>query len=115
MRCSFIRGASNMRKTNFKIVPWLPAALLLAAPAGWASAAPVTGDTYINSAAPASNFGTAISLAVSGTHQTLLLLFDLSGLPAGLSAANIVRTSLVFYVNRVGVTGSVDVAPVLSP
>ena len=49
-----------------------------------AADAPVLGDTYINSGAPGSNYGTAASLNVAGAN-TALLQFDLSGLPAGLT------------------------------
>jgi hypothetical protein len=89
-------------------------ACALALPALLSAAdAPVLGDTYINSGTPGSNFGSAVSLNVSGTN-TALLQFDLSGLPAGTTPANILKATLVAYVNRVGVSGAVDLSPVTS-
>jgi Collagen triple helix repeat (20 copies) len=79
-----------------------------------AADAPVLGDTFINSGAPGSNFGAAVSLNVNSSN-TALLQFDLSGLPAGVTSANILKATLVAYVNRVGVGGAVDLAPVTSP
>jgi hypothetical protein len=78
-----------------------------------AADAPVLGDTYINSAAPGSNFGSGVSLNVSGSN-TALLQFDLSGLPAGTTSANVLKATLVAYVNRIGVSGAVDLAPITS-
>jgi hypothetical protein len=78
-----------------------------------AADAPVLGDTFINSGAPGSNFGAAVSLNVNSSN-TALLQFDLSGLPAGVTSANILKATLVAYVNRVGVGGAVDLAPVTS-
>jgi hypothetical protein len=102
-----------MRKLiqNFKISIF---ACALAVPALLPAAdAPVLGDTYINSGAPGTNFGAATSLNVSSTN-TALLQFDLSGLPAGTTSGNILRATLVAYVNRVGVSGAVDLSPVTS-
>lgn len=75
--------------------------------------APVLGDTYINSGASGSNYGAAVSLSVTSSN-TALLQFDLTGLPAGVSPANILKATLVAYVNRVGVSGAVDLSPVTS-
>lgn len=86
--------------------------LALALPAA-AADAPVFGDSYISSTAAGTNYGGAVSLNVSSSN-TALVQFDLSGLPAGATSANILRASLVLYLNRVGVTGAVDLAPVTS-
>src|ERR1700676_694071 len=89
-------------------------ACALALPALLSAAdAPVLGDTYINSGAPGSNSGAPASLNVSGAN-TALLQFDLSKLPPGTTSANILRATLVAYVNRVGVSGAVDLSSVTS-
>jgi hypothetical protein len=78
-----------------------------------AADASVAQDTYISSTSPGSNFGTGVSLNVSSAN-TALMQFDLSGLPPGVTSANILKATLVTYVNRVGVTGAVDFAPISS-
>ncbi len=85
----------------------------LVAPALSAADAPVLADAYINSGAPGSNFGSGVSLNVSATN-TALLQFDLSGLPAGTTSSNILKATLVAYVNRAGVSGAVDLSSVTS-
>jgi Collagen triple helix repeat (20 copies) len=90
------------------------AAGLLLAPAGaWAAGANATADTYISSTSPASNFGTATAINIGGGN-TGLIQFDLSGLPAGLAAANIGKATMTFYVNTVAIGGAVDIAQVTS-
>jgi hypothetical protein len=78
-----------------------------------AADAPVLSDTYISSSAPGSNFGAGVSLNVTSAN-TALLQFDLSWLPAGTTPANILKATMVIYMNRVGVTGAVDLAPITS-
>ena len=89
------------------------AALLLAPVGAWAAGANANADTYISSTAPASNFGTATTINI-GSGNTGLIQFDLSGLPAGLAAANIDKATMTFYVNTVAIAGAVDIAQVTS-
>jgi Collagen triple helix repeat (20 copies) len=91
---------------------WL-AALMLAPIGAWAAGANASADTYVSSISPASNFGTATAINVGGGN-TALIQFDLSGLPAGLAAANINKASMTFYVNTVAISGAVDIAQVTS-
>jgi hypothetical protein len=91
---------------------WM-AALLLVPGGAWAAGANAIADTYVSSTSPASNFGTATTISVGGGN-TGLIQFDLSGLPAGLAAANINKATMTFYVNTVAIGGSVDIAQVTS-
>jgi hypothetical protein len=70
----------------------------------------VVGDTYIDSANPATNFGSAVTVVVSPTTEGLMQL-DLSSVPAG---ATIKRATLVLYLSKVTAGGSVTVSPVTS-
>ena len=78
-----------------------------------AQVAPIIGDTYLSSTNPALNFGALGNLNVGGGSRALLQ-FDLSQLPPGTTAAEVAKATLVLYVNRIGVAGSVDVSQVLS-
>lgn len=89
----------------------LAAALLLAAGPALALDAPLLADTQIHTAQPALNFGSLPTLAV-GSGATALLRFDLSVLPAGLTAAKVQRATLVLFANRVGSAGAVEVQAV---
>src|SRR5579885_327950 len=92
----------------------LPALAALFLPAaGWAQVAPLVADTYLNSTNPTVNFGTVANLNV-GNGSRALLQFDLSSLPPGTTAAQVSRATLVLYVNRLGVSGAVDISQVTS-
>ena len=88
-------------------------ALLAALAAGPALAldAPLAADTHTNTALPANNFGAVPTVNVGG-GATGLLRFDLGTLPAGTTAARLVKATLVLHVNRVGAPGAVDLHPV---
>lgn len=90
----------------------LASTVIVCASASATTAVPV-GDTYISSAAPANNFGTSVNLNV-GNGGTALVLFDLSSLPPGLAATNIVKATLRFFVSKIGVSGGVDISQVTS-
>jgi len=84
------------------------------APVGlFAAGANATADTYISSSASTSNFGTSTTINI-GNGNTALIQFDLSALPAGLSATNVGKATMTFYVNSVVVGGAVDVSQVTS-
>ena len=88
-------------------------ALLAALAAGPALAldAPLAADAHTSAALPANNFGALPTINVGG-GATGLLRFDLGTLPAGTTAARLVKATLVLYVNRVGSPGAVDLHPV---
>jgi hypothetical protein len=93
----------------------LGAALVLGAALACAPAlaldAPLAADAHTSTALPANNFGSLQTLNVGG-GATALLRFDLGTLPAGTTAAKLVKATLVLYVNRVGSPGAVDLHPV---
>lgn len=69
-------------------------------------------DSYTNSAAGNTNYGTATTLGVESsatTIQTAYIQFDLSGVPSGYSGANVAKATLKLYVNTVGAAGSFNV------
>lgn len=73
----------------------------------------LAGDTYVSSVTPTANFGSLATLNVGG-GAVGLIRFDLTTLPAGITAAKIVKANLVLYVNRVGAPGAIDVTPAFS-
>ncbi len=77
----------------------------------WARAtdAVLTGDTWVSAANPSNNYGTLPSLSVAG-GSSALIQFNLSTLPAGTTAANIVKASLIVYSDNVTAPGTVDAA-----
>jgi hypothetical protein len=85
------------------------AAALLAPNAIWAAGANAIADTYVASSAASGNFGSAAGINIGG-GSTGLIQFDLGGLPAGLSASNINKATMTFFVNSV----AVDIAQVTS-
>src|SRR5262249_15020444 len=68
-------------------------------------------DAYVDSASPASNFGTATSVRIA-PGQTGLMQFDLSGVPSG---SVISRATLVLFVSGVTTPGTVAVLPLTGP
>jgi Collagen triple helix repeat (20 copies) len=73
----------------------------------------LTGDAHVSMTRSTTNFGTLANLYV-GNGNTALLQFDLSALPAGLTASQISRASLTVFVNRVNTGGTVSLSPVTS-
>jgi hypothetical protein len=88
-------------------------AVLLAGPAH-ATEVALTNDAHVNSTRVTTNFGTLANLYI-GAGNTALLQFDLSTLPAGITASQVSRAILTVYVNRVNAGGAVTVSPVTSP
>lgn len=76
--------------------------------------APLAADAHTSAALPANNFGALPTLNVGG-GATALLRFDLGTLPAGTTAARLVKATLVLHVNRVGSPGAIDLHPVNGP
>ncbi len=57
----------------------------------------------------AANFGTATSITVGSSGSQGLVQFDLSQLPAGVTAAQVQKATLTLFVNHVGALGSVNI------
>ncbi len=73
--------------------------------------APLAADTHVATLQPAVNFGSLPTLNIGG-GSSALLRFDLGTLPAATTAAKLVKANLVFYVNRVGAPGAVELQTV---
>ena len=71
------------------------------------------GDAHVSSSRPTANFGTIANLYV-GNGNTALMQFDLSSLPAGTTASQVSRATLILFVNRVNTPGSISVQAVTS-
>jgi hypothetical protein len=85
--------------------------MALALCAAHATQATVAGDAYVNQASPAVNYGGLSNLYV-GNGGTALIQFDLSSLPAGTTAAQIGKATVMLYVNRINASGLLSVQPV---
>jgi collagen type VII alpha len=70
-----------------------------------AATVPTTADTYVNSSATTTNYGTSTGLAVSSA-STALLQFNTGAVPAGVTGANIQRAVLTLFQSQLNTTGS---------
>ena len=86
-------------------------AATLSVPALWAVETPPAGDTYISSAQPALNFGSATNLVIAPGNAGLVQ-FDLSSVPP---SATVAKAYLRVFVNKVTTGGGLDIAVVTSP
>ena len=78
---------------------------LLAGGVAYAQITPL-GDSYTNTADPATNYGTKTLLDVDGATQIAYIQFDLASIPA---SASISQATLKLYVNTVTTAGSFNV------
>ena len=102
-----------MRSTN-RLTVLTCMAVSAAVPQGaFAAGANAVADTYISTTLPSSNYGTATSINVGGGNSALIQL-DLSSLPAGITAAQINKATMSFYVNTVLTGGGIDISQVTS-
>jgi hypothetical protein len=76
-----------------------------------ATQASLAADAHVNTNRSSVNFGSLSNLYV-GNGNTAYLQFDLSSLPAGITANQISRATVTLFVNRVVTAGSVSIAPV---
>jgi hypothetical protein len=75
----------------------------------FAQTLPVSGDTFISPGSTA-NYSTSPTVNVGGAgNYQGLVSFDLSGLPAGTTAASISKASITLFVNKLGAPGAIDV------
>jgi len=64
------------------------------------------GDSYTNTAAATTNYGSKTLLDVDGASQTTFIQFNLASIPA---TASISQATLKLYVNTVTTAGSFNV------
>ncbi len=93
---------------------FLTLAFLLLPAAAWATDAPLVADTYVSVANPSLNFGNLPTMTIGGSNVGLLE-FDLSTLPSGIASTSVVKATLQVFVDRVGTSGTISVAPLLGP
>src|SRR5215471_16252953 len=102
-------GERQMRGVSFKRFLLGMGGLALMQAIAWAQTVPLVGDAFITPGS-ASNFGGTVNVNVGGVSGFQgLFQFDLSKLPPGTTAANILSASLRLYVNKVGTAGSINV------
>jgi hypothetical protein len=66
-------------------------------------------DSYVDTAAPAVNYGTKTTLGVVSPSQTIYITFDLSSIPSGYTGSSVAKASLKLYINTVTTAGSFNV------
>ena len=82
--------------------------------AGQAATVTAAADTYVSSSSATVNYGSATALSV-GEGLSALIAFDLSSLPAGLTASNIEKATLTVFVHKANTAGALDLAQVTAP
>jgi len=108
--------SSTTKRNNFSAVRWFVfgMTLLLLVSAASAQSYPPSQDAYIDSTSTGTNFGSLPGLNVSST-QSALVQFDLSSLPAGVTASQISKATLRLFANTVYSPGAVNISEVASP
>jgi len=86
---------------------------VLAPSAAHATEVALTNDAHVNSTRTTTNFGTLANLYVGGGNNAFLQ-FDLTTLPASLTASQVSRAILTVYVNRINTAGAITLSPVTS-
>ncbi len=76
--------------------------------------APVTGDTYVVSSSPDTNYGSGSLLALQSSGVYTLIQFDLTRLPAGITPAQVTHATAKLFVTAVTTKGNFDVCLVTS-
>src|SRR3984957_18409635 len=84
------------------------AALALAPIAGFAQTLAPSQDAYVVPG-NGSNFGTATTITVGSSASVGLIQFDLTQLPAGLTAAQIQKATLTLFLDHVNAGGSINI------
>lgn len=80
----------------------------------YGATAPLVGDAHVAQGTPGINFGALGSVNVGGTvapapHKGLFQFNVTAALPAGTSAVQIGKATLLLFVNKVNTAGSIDV------
>ena len=104
-----------MRRALYKNT-WLSCVLTLCflPAAGFAQTYGVVGDTYLSSVNPTTNFGNLGTMTV-GAGNTALVQIDLSRLVAlGVTSSQIQQATMVVFLNKVLISGGLDIAEVFS-
>src|SRR5271165_559373 len=103
----------KMKRLDF-LRTTIAAAAILAPAMGWAQQAMLTGDTQINSSAPATAYGASTTLNISPTSSALLQ-FDIAHmLPSGTTAAQVLNARLIVFPDAVTTGGTINLYQVTS-
>jgi hypothetical protein len=76
---------------------------------------PVSQDAFVSFAQPKVNSGNNASLAVQGGGASSFVQFDLSGVPSGMTPAQLNKATLRLFVTGMTVAGTFDVYQVKAP
>ena len=90
------------------LIYFVAAALALAPIAGFAQTLLPSQDAYYVPG-NATNFGAATTITVGSSGSVGLVQFDLSQLPAGVTAAQIQKATLTLFLDHVGVGGTINI------
>jgi hypothetical protein len=107
----FRRVAMNLRKS---LRAFAGLFLAMVSTGAWAQIGVLTDDTYINSAATTTNYGTGTAINVSAAQPGLFAFDIASVLPTGVTAAQVSRARLIVFTNRVTTRGTVNLYQVTS-
>ncbi len=97
-----------MNRKNLRLYLLFVLVLLLLRVSAFAQITP-SQDSYTNTAASTTNFGTGPTLGVvssAASIQTTYIQFDLSSVPAGYTSTNVAKATLKLYVAGVAKAGS---------
>ena len=107
------RSGIDQRAPRMRSIGLAVTLLLMALP-GQAATVTVAADSYVSSSNATVNYGSAAVLSV-GDGASALIAFDLSSLPAGLTASNIEKATLTVFVHKAYTAGALDLAQVTAP
>jgi hypothetical protein len=99
---SFVAGQMK------NLIRFVIAGLALAPLAGFAQTLAPLADAYYVPG-NGSNFGTATTITVGSSGSIGLVQFDLTQLPAGLTAAQIQKATLTLFLDHINVGGSINI------
>jgi hypothetical protein len=91
-------------KTQTRLLSLL-SLILVARTAAYGQVTP-SGDSFINTAAATTNYGSNVLLDVDGAKETTYIQFNLASIPPG---ASVSQATLKLYVNAVTIAGSFNV------
>ena len=96
-----------------KLIPALAVGVFFLPAAVFAQSLPVVQDAHVATTGPAStkNFGDSVTLHVGGLSAAQSLVqFDLTALPARISAVNVSKATLTLFVHSLAARGTVNVS-----
>jgi Collagen triple helix repeat (20 copies) len=105
-----LQGESTLKRSRFRLFLCINV-FFFSVSGAFALDAILRADASVNAAHASSNYGALSNLYV-GNGNTTFLQFDLAALPSGTLSSQLSHATLIVFVNRVNVAGSVSVSPV---